>query len=111
MSASDNLSTKCSGLLLRSSFAFLAARTRHLTNVDRMPAFSVASRPRPAWHVRGLKRDISRGPPFAERYVMECLHDRIGLEPDVGRSNQHGPFLRFVGNELAEVGRPPFAER
>jgi hypothetical protein len=30
MSASDNLSTKCSGLLLRSSFAILAARARHL---------------------------------------------------------------------------------
>src|SRR5215472_4896597 len=45
MSASDNLPTKCSGLLLRSSFAILAARTRHLTSVDRMPAFSVASRP------------------------------------------------------------------
>jgi hypothetical protein len=30
MSASDNWSTKCSGLLLRSSFAILAARARHL---------------------------------------------------------------------------------
>jgi hypothetical protein len=34
MSASGNLSTKCSGLLLRSSFAILAARTRHLISVD-----------------------------------------------------------------------------
>src|SRR5215475_9193364 len=33
MSASDSLSTKCSGLLLRSSFAILAARTRHLISV------------------------------------------------------------------------------
>jgi len=40
----DNLSTKCSGLLLRSSFAILAARTRHLISVARMAAFSVASR-------------------------------------------------------------------
>src|SRR5260370_11853111 len=45
MSASDNLSTKCSGLLLRSSFAILAARARHLFSVAPMPAFSVASRP------------------------------------------------------------------
>src|SRR6516225_3098154 len=43
MSASENLS-KCSGLLLRSSFAILAARTRHLISVARMAAFSVASR-------------------------------------------------------------------
>ena len=42
MSASDNLSTKCSGLLLRSSFAILAARTRHLFSVAPMPAFSFA---------------------------------------------------------------------
>ena|SRR5215467_3844532 len=33
MSASNNLSTNCSGLLLRSSFAILAARTRHLFSV------------------------------------------------------------------------------
>jgi hypothetical protein len=44
MSVSDNLSTKCSGLLLRSSFAILAARTRHLISVDRMAAFSDASK-------------------------------------------------------------------
>src|SRR5215472_12171070 len=45
MSASDNLSTKCSGLLLRSSFAILVARARHLFSAVPMPAFSVASRP------------------------------------------------------------------
>src|SRR5262249_35154875 len=45
MSASDNLSTKCSGLLLRSSFAILVARARHLFNSVPMPAFSVASGP------------------------------------------------------------------
>src|SRR5215470_2040792 len=45
MSASDNLSTKCSGLLLRRSFAILAARTRDLISAALMPAFSVASRP------------------------------------------------------------------
>jgi hypothetical protein len=33
-----------SGLLLRSSFAILAARMRHLISVARMPAFSVGSR-------------------------------------------------------------------
>src|SRR6516162_10704977 len=44
MSASDNLSTNCSGFLLRSSFAILAARTRHLISVARVAAFSVASR-------------------------------------------------------------------
>src|SRR6516164_6192862 len=43
MSASDNLSTKCSGFLLRSSFAILAARTRHLISVAPMAAFSVVS--------------------------------------------------------------------
>src|SRR5215510_4116860 len=40
MSASDNLSTKCSGVLLRSSFAILAARTRH--------RYSTLSQPRPS---------------------------------------------------------------
>ena len=45
MSASDDLSAKCSGLLLRSSFAILAARARHLFSAAPMPAFSVASRP------------------------------------------------------------------
>jgi len=40
MSASDNLSTKCSGLLLRSSFAILAARTRHLFSVGPRPSNS-----------------------------------------------------------------------
>src|SRR5262249_28917019 len=44
MSASNNLSTNCSGLLLRSLFAILAARTLHLISVARMAAFSVASR-------------------------------------------------------------------
>src|SRR5215831_17879462 len=44
ISAIDNLSAKCSGLLLRSSFAILAARARHLFNAAPMPAFSVASR-------------------------------------------------------------------
>src|SRR6266516_7019038 len=40
MSASDNLSTKCSGSLLRSSFAILVARARHLFSAVPMPAFS-----------------------------------------------------------------------
>src|SRR5262249_33933466 len=43
-SARDKLSTKCWGFLLRSSFAILAARTRHLISVARIAAFSVASR-------------------------------------------------------------------
>jgi hypothetical protein len=34
MSASDNLSTKCSGFLLHSSFAIFVARARHLFSVD-----------------------------------------------------------------------------
>jgi hypothetical protein len=34
MSAIATLSTKCSGLLLRSSFAILAARARHLHSDD-----------------------------------------------------------------------------
>ena len=45
MSAIDNLSTKCSGLLLRSSFAILAARARHLFSAAPTPALSVASSP------------------------------------------------------------------
>jgi len=39
------LVNECSGLLLRSSFAILAARARHLFSARSMPAFSVASRP------------------------------------------------------------------
>ena len=38
MSASDNLSTKCSGLLSRSSFAILVARARHLFSEAPMPS-------------------------------------------------------------------------
>src|SRR5215469_16325786 len=44
MSASDDFSTKCSGFLLRSSFAILAARARHLFSAAPMPAFSGTSR-------------------------------------------------------------------
>jgi hypothetical protein len=69
MSASDNLSTKCSGLLLRSSFAILAARTRHLTSVDRMPAFSVASRLSNSSDI--LLRASSEPPP---PWVACCAH-------------------------------------
>src|SRR5215471_20403604 len=45
MSAIDNLSTKCSGLLLRSSFAILAARARHLFSAAPTPVLSDASSP------------------------------------------------------------------
>src|SRR5262245_1669887 len=41
--ASDNLSTKCSGLLLPSALSIWAARVRHLLSPASMPAFSVAS--------------------------------------------------------------------
>src|SRR6516225_5024032 len=84
MSASDNLSTKCSGLLLRSSFAILAARARHLFSAAPMPALSVASRQsnssdimppdrRSLWrtlergaHSREIKK-VSNGPAHQER--------------------------------------------
>jgi hypothetical protein len=61
MSASDNLSTKCSGLMLRSTFAILAARARHLFSAAPMPAFSVASRP-PNSRFKVVLADSSRRP-------------------------------------------------
>src|SRR6516225_4427951 len=61
MSASDNLSKKCSGLLLRSSFPILAARARHLFSVAPMPAFSVAPRPSNASDI--VHSDISEPSP------------------------------------------------
>jgi hypothetical protein len=64
MSASDNLSTKCSGFLLRSSFAILAARTRHLISVARMAAFSVASRLSNASDI--LLRDMAEKAPAVD---------------------------------------------
>src|SRR5437016_5164241 len=45
MSARNRLSTKCSGFLLRSSFAILAARTRHRFSSVSSAAFSITSRP------------------------------------------------------------------
>src|SRR6516164_8088586 len=57
----DNLSTKCSALLLRSSFAILAARARHLFSAAPMPAFSVASRPSNSSDIG--RSDISEPPP------------------------------------------------
>jgi hypothetical protein len=44
MSPSDDASTKCSGLLLRSSLAILAARTRHRFSSVSTAAFSITSR-------------------------------------------------------------------
>src|SRR6516225_5279720 len=44
MSASDNLSTKCSGFFLRSSSPIRPTRARHLYSVDSTAAFSFASR-------------------------------------------------------------------
>src|SRR5215467_3465774 len=70
MSASNNLSTKCSGLLLRSSFAILAARTRHLISVARMAAFSVASRLSNSSDI--LLRAFSEPPPLPS--VAWCTH-------------------------------------
>src|SRR6516164_9665400 len=44
MSASDNLSTKCSGFFLRSSSPIRPTRARHLYSVDSTAAFLFASR-------------------------------------------------------------------
>jgi hypothetical protein len=81
MSASDNLSTKCSGLLLRSSFAILAARARHLISAAPMPAFSVASRPSNSSDImRSGFSEPSLGPLVAfERTRFKCGADKLHL--------------------------------
>src|SRR5215813_10383042 len=77
MSASDNRLTKCSGLLLRSSFAILAARTRHLISAARMPAFSVASRPSNSSDI--ILRASSEPPP---PWVACCAHQVQSFDLD-----------------------------
>jgi hypothetical protein len=44
-SANDNLSTKCSGLLLRSLLSIWRTRARHLFSAASIAAFSMGSRP------------------------------------------------------------------
>jgi len=58
--AGANLSTKCSGLLLRSSLAIWAARRRHPFSAASNPGFSVASRP-------SNSSDITRAPTSQRR--------------------------------------------
>src|SRR5262249_41903022 len=60
------------GLLLRRSFAILAARTRHLISAALMPAFSVASRPSNSSDIAALisipkHKSINGGPKNAGR--------------------------------------------
>src|SRR5262245_59181196 len=61
--ASDNLSTKCSGLLLPSSLPIWAARVRHLSSAASTAAFSVASKPSNSSDI--LLADIFRAAPTA----------------------------------------------
>ena len=75
MSASDNLSTKCSGLLLRSSFPILDARTRHLISVARMAAFSVASRLSNSSDI--LLADIFRAAPTAVGRLLRAPGSKL----------------------------------
>jgi len=74
MSASDTLSTKCSGFLLRSSFAILAARTRHLISVPRMAAFSVASK---LSNSSDILLRASSEPPTAVGRLMRALGSKF----------------------------------
>jgi hypothetical protein len=88
-SASDNSSTKCSGLLLRTSLSIWAARRRHLFRAPSMPAFSVASSPPNSSDIMGS--DISEPSPsagwspvertrFNQSAVLEPLQSAV-LEP------------------------------
>src|SRR5262245_45685243 len=79
MSASNNLSTNCSGLLLRSSFAILAARTRHLISVAQMAAFSIASRPSKSSDIP--LADIFRAAPTAVGRAC-CAHQVQSFDLD-----------------------------
>src|SRR6516165_11808333 len=96
MSASNNLSTNCSGLLLRSSFAILAARTRHLISAARMAAFSVASRPLNSSDIMlrasSEPPHIDRGSPV-ERTRFKTLIYRKGF--GAGACGGHGLGLGF----------------
>src|SRR5262245_40960179 len=96
MSASDNLSKKCSGLLLRSSFAILAARARHLFSAVPMPAFSVASRPSNSSDIMSSRHLLTSGlPPSCNKHcatlfiphVAAYLAGRVhrALPPHEGR--------------------------
>src|SRR5262249_15229483 len=98
--ASDNLSTKCSGLLLRSSFAILDARARHLFSVAPMPAFPVASWPSNSSDiVRSSRRSVLGSPVERTRFnvVPGKLHlaaslaepSRILSKPCKVRVSQH----------------------
>src|SRR6516162_7613465 len=73
-SASDNLS-KCSGFLLRSSFAILAARTRHLISVARMAAFSDASKLSNSSDI--LLADIFRAAPTAVGRLLRAPGSKL----------------------------------
>src|SRR5204862_5977932 len=65
MSAIATLSMKCSGLLLRSSFAILAARARHLFSSAPTPAFSVPSRSSKS---SSIYAPTVSGPPLGPRW-------------------------------------------
>jgi hypothetical protein len=97
MSASENLS-KCSGLLLRTSFAILAARTRHLISVARRAAFSVASR---LLNSSDILLRASSEPP-----LLSCRADFMGGKNSVNnrcriakhfRRNENRSCAYFIG--------------
>src|SRR5262245_42718245 len=59
-----------------------------------------------AWISQRVTRTSSSNPcRFRRTAVMECGPSaRTSLSLDVGRSDHLGPFLRFVRDELAEIG-------
>src|SRR5215472_2908243 len=82
MSASENSSTKCSGLLLRSSFAILAARTRDRFSTLSTAAFSTRCR-------GSNSSDIVHRPSFLRRLTPKSIcvrHDPI--PPPVIRADE-----------------------
>jgi hypothetical protein len=98
MSANDNLSTKCSGLLLRSSFAILAARTRHLFSSVLMLA---GSSPAVEWgfFFSGMmlcRSDTSLGgPQCTPPSLMQCSHSSAPLR-QIPRVNEEPARPRLI---------------
>src|SRR5262249_46601952 len=78
MSARNHLSTKCSGFLLRSSFAILAARTRHRFSSVSTERLSVSGQSRALVTLMDrLRLDLTRfvASGFARRSDARVAHD------------------------------------
>src|SRR5215470_4866819 len=104
MSASDNLSTKCSGLLLRRSFAILAARTRHLISAALMPAFSVASRP-------SNSSDIAALISIPKHKSINGGLKNAGRCPKKSKSFNRGSQHRFLLGQLHRLSKKRHSRR